>query len=206
MRNHRFITSTLIITGLIFSRIDPCLGQSPDLIDASGQQSSPPAPQAKPAAVAVKPPIFSGLYDFQCFLLKPIEVDLKAPVGAPVTATKWAVGTLNVQQTGNSFTGTLEAKKHKVQLSIKYGEITPPPDPKDTTRIANFSAHLEGELPLRYALYGWALYSKDNHVVCVSGAIAAVGGLKGNEAVELTHQPVGTIGYFTIMPMEKPWP
>lgn len=138
-----------------------------------------------------------GSWLHQSFLVLPTAAEQDAPVGSPVTAQKWAQGTLTISESeGDRIIGDLVFASG-VSLHVT-GQITPATDFLPAILQATgkgLQGRTEGAI---YELTGWIIASELNQNFIIHGSILAVCGPNTHPDTELGGMPIGTVGKFTL--------
>lgn len=135
-------------------------------------------------------PAFEGTWSHQSFVVTPSPAELAAPPTSPVTAKKWAMGNLKLEDCkGMTATGTLTfATGAELHVDVRF-------TPGAGGAPAAFTGTGVGSGPLagiEYELSGWAFPPAAGQPPEARGAIRSVRGAGPG----LGGMPLGTVGTF----------
>ncbi|MBF1999265.1 MAG: hypothetical protein IGS38_00915 [Synechococcales cyanobacterium M58_A2018_015] len=140
-----------------------------------------------------------GTWDHQSFLVKPTLEEWEAKPDTPVTAEKWAKGTLTISESeGDQVLGELVFPPD-ITLSV-HGRILPAtemlPAVLEATGKVTSEAVSKGVPGAVYQITGWIIFDPIKEIArpTIRGSILAV-------TPDLGGEPSGTVGAFVLRPV-----
>jgi hypothetical protein len=140
-----------------------------------------------------------GTWNYQSFLVLPADAEREVSAGSPVTAKKWAKGSLVIlNRIDDGFSGELVFNE-SVKLSVK-GKISPSANgvPAVLEAISEATEGIaQGAI---YKITGWInpLSPDKTEPTQVQGSVLALCGPNSNPEMELGGMPTGTVGAFVL--------
>jgi hypothetical protein len=136
-----------------------------------------------------------GTWSHQSFLVKPTSEEWEAAPREPVTAEKWAKGTLTITESANDRVIGELIFPPGIILSV-HGQITPKTKTLPAVLEATGKVVSKGAPEAEYRIMGWIIFDPIKEIArpTIRGSIMAV-------TPDLGGEPVGTVGSFVLRPV-----